>query len=253
MFQPLDLIERAHFRLAFRAVKLTEFTLRLAGQVVPIHQEQDAAHRGIVQQAIAGQAGKIGFAAAGGKHGQAFLFAILDGVFKLHLGAILAIAQTALLQAGQRAIGRGLMNQLEHFLGRMHFSQFHIIRFREEQILEIYIVAVGQIDQRDQSFIPETIPDLRMSGIPLGLGLHVFLQRVFLSLGFHHSNGFIIHKKQVIAFRVSLHQRFFHGGSAARDILFTGHDIPTGFFQLPVDLLPCSFFRKHGAPPLILR
>ena len=93
VFQPLDLIEGAHFHLAFGTVKLAELAFRLTGQVVPIHQEHDAAHRGIIQQAVAGQAGQIGFSAAGGKYSQAFLFPILDGVFKLRLGAILAIAQ----------------------------------------------------------------------------------------------------------------------------------------------------------------
>ena len=250
VFQPLDLIEGAHFRLTFCAVKLAEFAFRLTGQVVPVHQKQDAAHRGIIQQAVAGQAGQIGFAAAGGKHGQAFLFSVLDGVFKLHLGAILAIAQATLVQSRQSAIGRNLMDQLEHFLGRMHFSQFHIIRIRRKQIPEINLAAICQINQRDQSIIPETIPVLRMGGIALGLGLHVFCQWVFLPFGLHHSDGFVVHKKQIIAFSVTLHQCFFHSGSTVWNILFTGYNLPTGFFQLPVNLLTCSFFRKHGDPPL---
>ena len=145
------------------------------------------------------------------------------------------------------------MNQLKHLLGRMHFGQLNIIRFRRKQIFEINLAPVGQINQRNQPVIPKTIPILRMSGIALGLGLHIFRQRVFLPLGFHHSDSLIIHKKQIIAFRVSLHQPFLNGGSTVRSIFFTGYNFPAGFFQLPVNLLPRSFFRKHGVPPLVLR
>ena len=53
--------------------------------------------------------------------------------------------------------------------------------------------------------------------------------------------------------RYALHQPFLNGGSTVRSIFFTGYNFPAGFFQLPVNLLPRSFFRKHGAPPLVLR
>ena len=60
----------------------------------------------------------------------------------------------------------------------------------------------------------------------------------------------MINEKQIIAFRIALHQCFLYSGSAVGNILITRYNIPASCLQLVIDLFPSSFFWKHECPPM---
>ena len=60
----------------------------------------------------------------------------------------------------------------------------------------------------------------------------------------------MINEKQIIAFRIALHQCFLYSGSAVGNILITRYNIPASCLQLVIDLFPSSFFWKHKCPPM---
>ena len=72
-------------------------------------------------------------------------------------------------------------------------------------------LAVCEVHQWDLARVPYSVPTLRVAGIVLCLLLYILTQRVFFSLSLNNSNGFIIHKKQIVAFRIALHECFFYG------------------------------------------
>ena len=147
--QPLDIVEKAHFRLLFRAVKSAEFTLRLFRQIIPVGKEENSADGGIIQQPVACKTGEVCFSGAGRQNRKAFLFTRFDGFFKFDFGAVLAVAQAAFFQSWKRTVFGNLSDQLQHLFRRVHFLYFNIFTVRLKHISEIDFITVRKINQRN--------------------------------------------------------------------------------------------------------
>lgn len=99
-----------------------------------------------------------------------------------------------------------------------HLGQFGILTFRLQHILKVDLLAVCEIHEGYLVREPYAIPGLRIAGIAFSLLLHIYTQRIFLTLCLDHSDSLIIHKKQVVTFGISLHESLFNSRSTLRDI-----------------------------------
>ena len=114
-----------------------------------------------------------------------------------------------------------------------------------KQILIVYFVAVCDINKRDLSRKPYSIPVLRMRRIFLRLDANIIPQWILSPFCLKNSYSFVINKEQIITFGISLHQRFGDSTSAAWHIFAPRNNVPANIFQLPVNLYPRQLFRKH--------
>jgi hypothetical protein len=79
--------------------------------------------------------------------------------------------------------------------------------------------ASGFVSTVYQWLIRDDCTPERIAGVQLRLYLHILRQHVFLTLRLDNGDSLVVNEKQVVAFLVALHQRFFYGGCASRDIL----------------------------------
>ena len=207
--------------LSFSTIEGAELAFCLASKIVSINKEKDSSRRGVIQKPIACQTCKICFTRASGQYSKALFLSLLYRLLELCLCAVLAVTQAALIQSRQSSIFRDLAYQLQHLLRRMHLGKLNVVAVWLQHILEVNLFAVCKVYKRNLVLEPQSIPVLWITGVVLCLLLYIFSKRVFLALSFDDGYCLIVDKKQIVAFRITLHKGFFYSRCATRDILIS--------------------------------
>ena len=180
---------------------IPELLLRLEAQAAGVHQEQDALHPAILQQAIGRRDGREGLARAGG-HLHQYTWAILGkGFVQVLNGDLLALAESS---------GIKRRETLHIIADSVRLFQQAAQRLRPEEIehrsgTELHVVVIREADQLVRGLVGEA--DAIVAGdaqegaacIAGGLILHGGDALAGLrALGLHHAHRASVHEQGIV-------------------------------------------------------